>query len=171
MSNNLDSLLPQINQLRSKHQSIVLATGVFDLLHQEHKNFLHKAKQAGDVLIVGLESDHRVRQIKGPNRPINNQTTRHHNLLKLPQVDLAFILPEQFSKPKDHQQLISTLKPNILAVSSHSPHLDKKQQILKQYGGNVKIVHQHNPKVSTSKIINQLNPHENHQEKHQEKHL
>ena len=58
----------------------ILVTGVFDLLHQEHINFLTKAKAVGDILVVGLETDTRVKQLKGFNRPINSTKDRLQNL-------------------------------------------------------------------------------------------
>ena len=134
-------------------KKIVLATGVFDVLHEEHVNFLKKAKAAGDVLAVGIESDVRVRQIKGEARPVNSQAQRSSNLRDLNLIDLVFILPEQFSKPADHKNLIEVIKPSVLAVSSHTKHLREKEIILKQNGGRVKIVHQHNPDISTSKLV------------------
>ncbi len=152
---SLDQIFPQINTAHAQKKTIILATGVFDLLHSEHKKFLEKSKNHADLLIVGIESDHRVKLIKGNNRPINNQQIRYNNLAKLPFVDLVFILPKNFSKPQHHRQLIAKIKPNILAVSSHSPHLDKKQKILSEFGGTVKITHQHNPNISTTQIINQ----------------
>ena len=134
-------------------KNIVLATGVFDILHQEHTNFLKNAKAVGDYLIVGVESDVRVRQMKGEGRPVNSQAVRVENLLNLNIADEVFILPEQFNKPEDHSSLIQKIKPRFLAVSSHSQHLDKKQAILKEFGGEVVIVHEHNPKISTTKLL------------------
>ncbi len=134
-------------------KNIVLATGVFDILHQEHTNFLKNAKAIGDYLIVGVESDVRVRQMKGEGRPVNSQVVRVKNLLHLNIADEVFVLPEQFSKPEDHKALIQKIKPRYLAVSSHSQHLDKKQAILKEFGGEVVIVHEHNPEISTTKIL------------------
>lgn len=150
---SLQSLLNSLKNVRHQNPTIVLVTGVFDLIHQEHINFLSSAKLAGDLLIVGLESDHRVKQIKGPNRPINHQHKRSTNVHSLSIADHIFILPQKFSTPRDHQDLIGKLKPSILAVSSHSPHLKAKSAILKKYDGTVKIVHTHNPKHSTTRMI------------------
>ena len=57
-------------------QTTVLATGVFDVLHIEHIRFLAAAKQQGDRLIVGVESDVRVRAMKGPGRPLHDEQVR-----------------------------------------------------------------------------------------------
>ncbi|GEM_PF-198496 len=155
--------LPQLPQhltqlLQNWHdeeQTLVLVTGVFDLLHHEHLNFLRKAKKTGDKLIVGLESDARVKQLKGKNRPINPENIRHEKLAQLNLADFIFILPDDFSQPAHHRQLIAAIRPNILAVSSHTKHLEKKQAILQEFGGRVEIIHQHNPGISTTLLIEQ----------------
>lgn len=150
---SLKSILPFIKKAKQEGKAIVLATGVFDLLHIEHLNFLQKAKKAGDILIVGLESDTRVKIIKGEERPINNQIVRQKNISLLPYVDFCFILPDVFSSPEDHNRLIDAIKPNILAVSSHTKHLEAKNTILNKHGGKVQIVHDHNPNISTTQIL------------------
>jgi rfaE bifunctional protein nucleotidyltransferase chain/domain len=147
------SFRESLSQFQQQQQKIVLVTGVFDLFHQEHRHFLEKAKQAGDVLIVGVESDVRVRQLKGEGRPIQNQATRVEQIETSGFADLVFILPEQFSGPADHERLISEIRPAVLAVSSHTPHLEKKSLILEKFGGKVVIVHQHNPEISTTKLV------------------
>jgi rfaE bifunctional protein nucleotidyltransferase chain/domain len=140
---------------RRRRQKIVLATGVFDIFHQEHLSFLQKAKKAGDFLMVGVEADARVRQMKGENRPINSLDHRIKTLQNLGFIDLVFALPEQFDRPADHEALIARIRPAILAVSSHTAHLEKKRALLSKYGGTVKVVHQHNPAISTSILLEQ----------------
>lgn len=136
----------------------VLVTGVFDVLHQEHLNFLRKAKALG-YLVVAIESDTRVKKLKGEGRPINIQTVRMKNLRQLNIADEVLILPEQFSSPEDHRQLLKKIQPTILAVSSHSPHLDKKASLMKEIGGKVEVVHEHNPAISTTILLAQEKQH------------
>lgn len=131
----------------------VLVTGVFDVLHQEHIVFLEKAKLLGTYLIVGIESDVRVRQMKGEDRPVFSQEQRKKKLKALGIADEVFILPEQFSRSEDHLALIQKVRPDYLAVSSHTKHLDEKRAILKQCGGEVVIVHAHNPNISTTQLL------------------
>lgn len=152
---NYQRLLKRIQQCKQEGKVVVLATGVFDLLHEEHRRFLQKAKKAGDILIVGIETDVRVKQMKGTDRPVNNQYRRLEAVKRLDYVDLAFLLPEAFSTPQAHEQLIAEIKPDILAVSSHTSHLEAKRRILEKYGGSVKVVHQHNPAISTTLLISQ----------------
>jgi len=137
----------------SPHQKIVLATGVFDILHSEHEKFLQAAKKQGDLLLVGLESDDRVKQLKGSHRPLNPIKTRLQNLAALDLADYVFVLPEDFDHLQQHEVLIQQLHPHILAVSSQTPHQSQKQKIMAKYGGQLKVVLPHNPQISTSKLI------------------
>jgi cytidyltransferase-like protein len=134
-------------------KDIVLATGVFDILHDEHRSFLRKAKALGGKLIVGIESDVRVRQLKGPTRPIHPQSLRKENLEKLGFIDEVFVLPDAFSEKEQHRALLATIHPTILAVSENTPFIESKQQLMQEIGGRVVIVHKHNPAISTSKIL------------------
>ncbi len=143
----------RIENLHKNGMKIVLVTGVFDLLHAEHIAFLQKARALGDALLVGLESDVRVKQIKGEGRPVHGQLVRQKQIEELGLAELVFILPDTFSTPDQHRQLIREVRPAFLAVSSHTAHLDKKSAILKEFGGEVKVVHQHNPEVSTTKLL------------------
>lgn len=131
----------------------VLVTGCFDILHSEHTKFLKAAKVVGDILLVGVESDQRVRQLKGPNRPVNSLKTRLKNLQQLGIADKIFPLPEKFSSPKDHLTLINQIKPGILAVSSNTPNLAAKRRTMKQIHGHVVVVLPHNHKISTTEML------------------
>lgn len=135
---------------------MVLVTGVFDLLHAEHEHFLLKAHEAGDVLLVGVESDVRVRQLKGAGRPVEAQAVRKKKIENLEYVDGAFILPEQFDKSVHHLALLEAVRPDVLAVSSHTPHLEKKQQLMAAIGGRVEVVLEQNPQVSTTQLVDRM---------------
>ena len=136
-----------------QNKTIVLVTGVFDILHSEHQKFLIKAKQQDNILLVGLESDTRVKKLKGSHRPINSINIRLKNLADLNIADYVFSLPQKFNTKKDYQNIIKQIKPHILAISSHTPNQPLKKKILEKYGGKIKVVLPHNPQVSTTKII------------------
>jgi len=133
--------------------TLVLVTGIFDVLHPEHKKFLKAAKQQGDILLIGLESDARTRQLKGKARPLNPINNRLQNLAKWGIANYIFPLPETFNIPQDHEKLIKKIKPDILAISSHTPNQPQKKNIIEKYAGQLKVVYSHNPKISTSKMI------------------
>jgi rfaE bifunctional protein nucleotidyltransferase chain/domain len=148
-------LLPRLifkikNQLKKK--TLVLTTGCFDVLHPGHKQFLKAAKAQGQILIVGLEQDQRVAQLKGESRPINPLEQRMKNLAKLNLADYIFPLPLKFNQDKDYKKLLQNLYPHILAVSQNTPFLKKKKKMIKNIGGKLYIF-PFNPQYSTTKII------------------
>ena len=150
--------LQQLYALSLKHfatKTVVLATGVFDILHSEHTKFLRAAKAAGDILTVGLETNQRVRALKGPTRPFNSITKRLRNLATLNIADYVFELPGNLGTPQGREEFIQQLHPHILAVSSHSPNLPEKRRIMSLVGGQVKVVLSHNPSLSTTIITKQ----------------
>lgn len=138
---------------REEPGRVVLATGVFDLFHAEHQNFLTKAAEAGEKLVVGVESDARTRLSKGPGRPRQSQQQRLDQVGRHLGVSEAFLLPEAFSRPEHHRALLELLQPDILAVSSHSPHQEKKAALMQEAGGKLVVVHQYNPAVSTTQLL------------------
>ena len=131
----------------------VLATGVFDLFHEEHNTYLLKAKQAGDILVVAIESDARTRELKGDDRPVENEQIRLSHIKKLSYVDEAFVLPQDFNNTTRYEELIWHVQPDVYAVSSHSLYQENKKKIIEKFGGKFIVVHEYNPEISTTKII------------------
>ena len=158
---SLSQLHKECQDFKKRKQKVVLATGVFDLLHKEHKRFLKAAKKQGNILIVGLETDKRVKKLKGSQRPVWKLEKRLEKTAELSMIDYVFSLPNKFDTAADHKKLISLLKPQILAVSSHTPHLKEKQSLIKKYGGKLRVVLSFNPGISTSKILINKTPLDN----------
>lgn len=98
-----------LQPLRRRGKKIVFTNGCFDLLHVGHVRYLRKAKQLGDILVVGLNSDRSVREIKGAQRPIVSEKERAEILSALECVDFVVL----FDEP-DPLRLISILRPHIL---------------------------------------------------------
>lgn len=140
----------EVQAAKQEGRRVVFATGVFDLFHEEHQRFLEKARAAGNFLVVGVESDVRVHDMKGPGRPFNDEQQRLQDVLSSGVVDAAAILPIAFTKPEHHRAIISLLRPHLLAVSSHSPYQEAKRAILEEFGGQLAVVHDHNPAISTT---------------------
>lgn len=165
----ISTIAPICSQLHSEGKKIVLATGFFDLLHEEHINFLTKAKATGDILIVAVESDERARKLKGEGRPIEPQSLRCQHLIdftaklqncktaKQNIVDYVLQLPPDFNNFVAYDSLMSAVRPEIYAVSSHSDHLKSKTFLVEKYGGKLVVVHEHNPAISTTQLINSQN--------------
>ena len=106
---NSKDLKKDISDLRRKGKKIVFTNGCFDILHLGHLKILKEAKQKGDILIVGLNSDASIKKIKGPKRPINNQKTRAMLLSNIIGVDYVVIFNE--ATPYN---LIKKINPDIL---------------------------------------------------------
>lgn len=122
-----------------RYKAIVFATGAFDLLHPGHIHFLTKAKAAGDMLVVGVESDQKVREAKGHDRPILAQKDRAALVSALYSVDRVIALP-YISDNRQYQKICEQVGCHILAVTAGDPYLVKKRAIMQALGGTVRIV-------------------------------
>lgn len=105
----LEQIKPLLNVWRFHNQKIVFTNGCFDLLHLGHIDYLAKASDLGNKLIIGLNSDRSITQLKGPNRPITNEQSRAGILASLFFVDAVILFDE--STPVE---LITQVKPDIL---------------------------------------------------------
>jgi rfaE bifunctional protein nucleotidyltransferase chain/domain len=135
--------------IKSRNKKLVFTNGCFDILHSGHVDYLSKARQLGDYLVVGLNSDFSVKNIKGEKRPIINEIERATLLDNLKCVDYVTFFNEDTP-----EQLITSLIPDIL-VKGADWDLDKivGREIVESNGGNVQTI-QFSCNQSTSKIIN-----------------
>ncbi|MCL5435360.1 MAG: adenylyltransferase/cytidyltransferase family protein [Patescibacteria group bacterium] len=107
-------------KLKRMGKRVVLAGGVFDILHIGHIKFLEAAKKRGDVLFVLLENDENVKKYKGENRPINSQANRALLLSALKPIDYVVLLKEMKGN-SDYDNLVINLKPDVIATTKKSP--------------------------------------------------
>jgi D-glycero-beta-D-manno-heptose 1-phosphate adenylyltransferase len=91
---SLEQLAAESAQLRSAGNRVVATNGCFDILHVGHVRYLAAARKLGDVLVVGLNGDNSVRQLKGQGRPVNREQDRAEVLAALESVDYVTIFPE-----------------------------------------------------------------------------
>jgi len=108
---NLDTteILEALATARVGGKKVVFTNGCFDLLHIGHLRYLQQAKECGDLLFVGLNSDASVARLKGPERPITSQAHRAEMLLGLKPVDFVCLFEQD--TPLD---LINQVKPDVL---------------------------------------------------------
>ena len=90
----IEQAAQRANELRAAGKKLVATNGCFDLLHLGHVRYLEAARARGDILIVGVNGDQSVRQLKGPGRPLNDERTRAEVLAALECVDVVTIFPE-----------------------------------------------------------------------------
>ena len=132
----LESLELLLLAWKSTNKKIVFTNGCFDLLHKGHVDYLEKTKKLGDILIVGLNSDHSVSEIKGKNRPIQDESSRLAVVAALAAVDVTLIFSE--TTPIE---LIKTIKPDVLCKGGDWP-IEKiiGAEFVQSYGGKVKTI-------------------------------
>ena len=123
---------------RRRHQLIVATNGCFDLLHFGHVSYLQRAKRLGDVLVVGLNSDRSVRQLKGRGRPLVSAKHRAAVLAALGCVDAVVIFPE-----KRAHRFLASVRPDIYVKGGdYQPdQLDPRERaVLTALGTRIRIV-------------------------------
>jgi rfaE bifunctional protein nucleotidyltransferase chain/domain len=122
-----------VERLRAAGKTVVFTNGVFDLLHVGHLRYLQQARALGDALIVGLNSDDSVRQIKGAGRPITTEGERAEILEALACVDGVVVFDE--ATPHD---LIVALQPDILVKGADwAADAIVGREIVEKRGGRV----------------------------------
>jgi D-beta-D-heptose 7-phosphate kinase/D-beta-D-heptose 1-phosphate adenosyltransferase len=97
------------SHLRRAGKIITFTNGCFDILHAGHVGYLEKAKKAGDILILGLNSDASVRRLKGPGRPVNSEKDRLKVMAALQAVDYVTLFTEDTPL-----HLIKEVRPHVL---------------------------------------------------------
>jgi D-beta-D-heptose 7-phosphate kinase/D-beta-D-heptose 1-phosphate adenosyltransferase len=104
-----EELLAERARLRAVGKRLVFTNGVFDILHVGHLRYLAEARALGDALVVAINSDHTVRELKGNGRPVINQNERAEILAALRQVSYVTIFDDMSPR-----ELITALLPDVL---------------------------------------------------------
>lgn len=141
--------------LKKQDKTIVLVGGCFDVLHPGHVIFLEKAKKTGDILVVLLESDEKVRKLKGIDRPVHSQMMRAKILSALRYVDYVVMLPDMVDT--EYDDLIGRIKPDVIAATSGDVNVNHHQRSAKLIGAKLKFVTRVIGDYSTSRILNNSN--------------
>lgn len=131
---------------RLKHEGkrVVFTNGCFDILHVGHVKYLQEAKSYGDVLIVGLNSDSSVKELKGPSRPVNTEADRAYILAALESVDYVVL----FSEETPHE-LIKNIAPDILVKGGD---YEGKSVVGAEFAGELRLVEFVDGKSTTATI-------------------
>lgn len=149
----LEELSDRCEKLRSGGKKIVATNGCFDLLHVGHVRYLHAARALGDLLIVGLNGDCSVHELKGAGRPITTQSDRAEILAALECVDIVAVFPEIRAT-----KFLATVRPAVYVKGGDytSQKLDQEERaILEQIGASVHLI-PFEPGYSTSGLIEQI---------------
>ncbi len=123
-------------KLRNSKKKIISTNGCFDILHLGHVQYLHEARKLGDVLVIAVNSDLSVRKLKGPSRPLNEETTRAKILAALECVDYVSIFTEDTP-----ENFLSLLKPDIhVKGGDYRPEDLPEKKVVEQYGGKIQCL-------------------------------
>lgn len=148
---NLDELTELAAQARQNGKSVVFTNGCFDILHRGHVHVLRQAKAAGDLLIVALNSDRSVQEIKGAHRPVLPESDRIELIGAMEMVDYVII----FDEP-DPYKLIAAIKPDVLAKGGDwSAEKIIGADVVEQAGGRIVMI-PYLKGFSTSEIIERI---------------
>ncbi|MDO3379590.1 D-glycero-beta-D-manno-heptose-7-phosphate kinase [Geoalkalibacter halelectricus] len=121
---------------RERGKRIVFTNGCFDLLHVGHVKYLQKARNLGDLLVLGLNSDASIRRLKGPKRPLIGEEERAHLMAALKCIDYVVIFDEDTPL-----ELISALRPHILVKGGdYAPEGVVGKELVESHGGRVEII-------------------------------
>ena len=126
----------------------VFVNGTFDVLHKGHLELLNYAKSLGDYLIVGIDTDERVREKKGKSRPVNSAEDRALMLVNLKAVDEV----QYFSSDDELENLVKSIKPDIMIVGSDW----KDKSVIGSYYAAKLIFFDRIDEYSSTKIIQSI---------------
>lgn len=133
---SVEELARIVERFQAEGKKIVFTNGCFDLLHIGHVRYLREAKELGDVLVVGLNSDSSVRKIKGDGRPLVPEAERAEVLSALEFVDLVIIFEEE--TPMD---LLERIKPDWHVKGGDYKAGDLPEKgVVEAYGGRIKTL-------------------------------
>jgi rfaE bifunctional protein nucleotidyltransferase chain/domain len=129
-------LIAAVEGERASAKTVVLANGCFDLLHVGHIRYLQGAKQLGDVLVIGINSDAQTRALKGEGRPFTPEQERAEIVAAIRGVDLVTIFDEATV-----EQLIRDIRPDVHAKGTdYTMDTVPEREIIREVGGRVAIV-------------------------------
>lgn len=144
-------LLERLAPRRAAGERVVFTNGCFDLLHRGHVRYLAAAAELGDILVVGLNSDASVRQLKGPDRPLVPQEERAEVLAALACVDYVTI----FDAPTA-TSLVQALRPDVYVKGGdYADHRPPEAEVAEAYGGVFRLV-ELVPGRSTSDLVRRI---------------
>lgn len=134
---SLETLIPLVEDLKNQHKSIVFTNGCFDILHKGHVDYLAKAADKGDCLIVGVNTDFSVKRLgKSPSRPIQDEDSRAYLIASLESVSFVVLFNEETPI-----QLITSILPHVLVKGAdYKPESIVGYKEVVENGGRVETI-------------------------------
>ena len=151
---SLEEMTRTVNHLKGLGYPIVLTSGSFDLIHLGHVKYLQRAKEFGGVLVVGVDSDAKIRRRKGDDRPMVPETERLELLAHQRPVDMIYLKGDD----EPRWGLIKAVRPDVLVLTEDHSYSDGDQQALLEFVGRIEVVPRQ-ASVTTSERIRQMYMH------------
>jgi D-glycero-beta-D-manno-heptose 1-phosphate adenylyltransferase len=151
---SLEDMTRTVTHLKGLGIPIVLTSGSFDLIHLGHVKYLQKAKEFGGILVVGVDSDAKIRRRKGDDRPMVPQDERLALLAHQRPVDLIFLKGED----EERWGLIKAVRPEVLVLTEDHSYSEADQRELLEFVGRIEVVPRQ-ASVTTSERIRQMYMH------------
>ena len=142
------------DELVASGKSLVFTNGCFDILHRGHVEYLAFARDQGNALCVGINSDSSVRRIKGPSRPVTSETDRAFVVASLRAVDFVVIFDED-----EPRNLIAKIVPQVLVKGKDWAHYVSGRDIVEANGGRVVLAEMVEGRSTTGTIERVLAAH------------
>jgi rfaE bifunctional protein nucleotidyltransferase chain/domain len=142
-----EELKTVVEALRALGSKIVLTQGSYDLVHIGHARYLDAAKKEGDVLIVGIDNDEKIRSRKGIDRPVVPEDERMEMVLHLRPVDFVYLKKQD--DPKWH--LIKTVRPDVL-IAVEDTYSPEELKALEEFCGKVVVLDRQATTSTSAKI-------------------
>lgn len=143
-------MLKERRKLNTRGRKLVFTNGCFDILHAGHVDYLAFARNQGDALLIGLNSDSSVRKIKGKLRPLVPQKDRARVLAALEAVDYVVIFNET-----EPARLIAKIIPDVLVKGADWAHYVSGRDVVEKHGGKV-VLARMVPGRSTTNVIEKI---------------
>lgn len=147
IAEGLETLQKIVEKEKEEGKKIVLTQGSFDLVHIGHARYLQKAKEHGDFLVVGIDSDEKIQKRKGPDRPVVPQDERMEMLTHIKHVDLVIL--KDVNAPR--WELIKILKPDVL-IGVEGTYTEEQIHQLQEFCGQVNILERQATTSTSAKI-------------------
>jgi rfaE bifunctional protein nucleotidyltransferase chain/domain len=150
----LEEMTRTVTHLKGLGYRVVLTSGSFDLIHLGHVKYLGRAKDLGDVLAVGVDSDAKIRRRKGEDRPMVPEGERLEMLAHQRPVDLIFLKEDGEAR----WALIKAVRPDVLVLTADHSYSEEELQALDELCGKIEVV-ERQTSVTTSERIRQMYMH------------
>jgi len=145
-----EAMVSERARLKADGRSVVFTNGTFDLLHAGHATYLEFARQQGDCLILGLNSDASIQRIKGPKRPIIAEPYRARMVAALECIDYVVVFDED-----EPVELIEAVIPDVLVKGKDWAHYVAGREVVEAHGGKIVLADMVEG-LSSSNVIEQI---------------